>query len=349
MRVQALTSGRLAASSRFRIGQHVAPLAALGITVRDRPPRVSKYAAVPPSWQRMGPVAPAALSTVKLASRLPAVARSWAADLTWLEREILPGRRTLEPLLHRPLLFDVDDAIWLFSDAQRDAVAWTARRAACVVAGNDYLAEWFEGAGATVARVWTAIDTDRFRPRPCPPPAQDDGGFVVGWTGSRSALRYLAALAEPLRRFLDAEPRATLLVVCDAEPWLPGVPASRIRFERWSEDREASLVQAMDVGLAPLPDSPWARGKCGFKMLQYMASGLPVVAAPVGMNAQLLDLAEVGLAAADDAGWFDALRALREDPALRGRLGDSGRALALAQFSIPVISRQLAEVMRRHA
>jgi glycosyltransferase involved in cell wall biosynthesis len=344
MRVEAVLSGRLAASSRFRVEQHVEPLAALGISVRARPPRVSKYAAPPYAWRRLGPLAAPVLTGAKLGARVPAVARSWTADLTWLEREILPGHRTLEGVLHRPLLFDVDDAVWLFSDAHRRAVTWTGRRAAGVVAGNDYIAEWFEGVGASATRVWTAVDTHRFRP----PADRDRTGFVVGWTGSRSALRYLADLATPLGRFLEQVPEATLLVVADGDPWLPGIPADRVHFVRWSAAEEAELVRRMDVGIAPLPDSPWARGKCAFKMLQYMATGVPVVASPVGMNGQLLGMAEVGLAAPDEAAWVDALQTLYRDSALRSCLGAAGRALVEERFSVPVIAGELAGVMRRY-
>jgi len=353
IRVEAVLSGRLAASSRFRVQQHVAPLAAHGIAVHARPPRVSKYAAVPRSWRRLGPAASPVLTGAKLASRLPALTRSWGADLTWLEREVLPGRRTLEPLLHRPLLFDVDDAVWLFSDAHRRAVTAIARQAACVLAGNDHIAEFFADAGAAVERVWTAIDTERFHPASCqgaePGPESGDGEFVVGWTGSRSALRYLAALSPALGRFLDAVPEAVLLVMCDAEPVLPGVPPERVRFVPWSAEREAAAVRAMHVGVAPLPDRPWARGKCAFKMLQYMAAAVPVVASPVGMNAQVLHMARVGTAAADDDAWFEALVELHGDGALRRSMGAEGRALAEREFAVPVIAGQLASVMRRHA
>jgi glycosyltransferase involved in cell wall biosynthesis len=347
LRVEAVLSGRLAPSSRFRVLQHVAPLGRLGIDVDARPPRVSKYATVGPRWQRrLGPLTGPVLTAAKLAARAPTVARSWARDLTWLEREMIPGSRTLEPCLHRPLLFDVDDAIWLLSAGNERAARWTARHAACVLAGNDYLAEWFTSAGATVERVWTAVDTDHFRPDPDPRP--DRRSFVIGWTGSASALRYLAALAKPLGRFLAETPEARLAVVSDYEPSLPGIPEDRVDFVRWSPSVEASALAGVDVGLAPLPDSAWARGKCAFKMLQYMAAGIPMVASPVGMNAQVLAMAEVGLPAADDAAWRDALHDLRADDGRRRAMGGHGRRLVEREFAVPVIADRLAGIMRRH-
>ena len=347
LRVEALVSGRLAASSRFRVLQYVEELRRLGVDVHARPPRISKYASLPPWARRRGALAgPAetALRAAKLAVRLPSVARSWAADVTWLERELLPGHRTLERALGRPLLFDVDDAIWLLPGHERP-VRDVARRATCVLAGNDFLAGWFADAGAEVERVWTAVDTGRFRPRPSPPA---DGPFVVGWTGSASTMRYLEVAAPGLARFLAAAPDARLLVMADAPPDSLAVPPERVEFVRWSPDVEAEVLRRMDVGIMPLPDTDWGRGKCAFKMLQYLASGIPAVVSPVGMAAEVLAMDDVGLAAGDGAAWADALLSLHRDRDAAARLGTAGRRLVEERFSVPVVAAQLAGRMRRH-
>lgn len=346
LRVQAVVSGALVASSRFRVLQHVAPLRQQGIDVRVTSNRLSKYASLPAGIRRQAGLAPLgriALQTAKLAARLPQVAGSWAADMTWLEREMLPNTYSLERFLHRPLLFDVDDAIWLLSPGNERASRAIARRSACVVAGNDFIADWFSSEAPQVERVWTAVDTARFRPGP-PPDA-----FVIGWTGSASTLRYLEALAGPLATVLAAAADARLRVVADAPPVLPGVPADRVEFVRWHPDAEADAVAGFSVGIMPLPDSDWGRGKCAFKMLQYLACGVPGVASPVGMGGQLLDMADVGLPASSDVEWVDALLALYGDRDRALALGRRGRALAEESFSVPVISAQLAACMRRHA
>ena len=108
---------------------------------------------------------------------------------------------------------------------------------------------------------------------------------------------------------------------------------------------EAPVVAGFDVGLMPLPDSDWARGKCAFKMLQYLACGIPAVVSPVGMNAQVLAMGDVGLAASSEDEWVEALVTLARDPGRAVALGRGGRQLAAASFSVPVISRQLAAVM----
>ena len=194
VRVEAIVSGRLAASTRFRVLQHVAPLRRLGIEVSARPPRISKYASVPTGWagyRLVRPAAALALDGAKLGARVPGAARSWRADVTWLEREVLPGHVTLEPFLHRPVLFDVDDAIWLLSPGHERATRAVARRAACVVAGNDYLADWFGSIAPAVERVWTAVDTQRFAPRP---------RAMTGpsWWGGRVRARHFGTCAPSL-------------------------------------------------------------------------------------------------------------------------------------------------------
>ena len=346
VRVEAIVSGRLAASSRFRVLQHVAPLGRLGIEVSARPPRISKYASVPGRWARRPVVAPAArlaLQSAKVAARLPGAARSWRADVTWLEREVLPGHLPLEPLLHRPVLFDVDDAIWLLSAGHERATRAVARRAACVVAGNDFLADWFASVAPAVERVWTAIDIERFMPAP-----RHDKPFVVGWTGTGSSFRYLRAIAPAIARFLAEAPDARLVVMSDVFVALPGIPAHRVDLVPWSPDTEAKVIQEFDVGLMPLTGGDWAKGKCAFKMLQYLACAVPAVVSPVGMNTEVLAMAAVGLAANTEGEWVEALMALYRDRDRGRELGRAGRVLAERAFSVPVIAPQLAAAMRRY-
>jgi glycosyltransferase involved in cell wall biosynthesis len=276
----------------------------------------------------------------KLGARLPAVARSWRNDMTWLEREMLPGHLTLEPYLHRPLLFDIDDAIWLLSPGHERAMRATAGRAACIIAGNDFLADYMSAYARQVEVVPTAIDTERFSP------AERSGrGFVIGWTGSATTFGYLEAIAPALSRFLDTVADATLVVMANHFRALPGVAAERVEFVEWSPANEALVVSGFDVGLMPLPNSDWARGKCAFKMLQYLSCGVPAVVSPVGMNAQVLAMGDVGLAATNEDEWVEALVTLARDRERAVALGEGGRELVTTSFSVPIVARQLAGVM----
>lgn len=351
VKVEAVLSGRLTASSRFRVLQYVDPLRKMGVRVTARPPGINKYASLPDRWRRralVASVARPALRGIKVASRIPATARSWRSDVTWLEREVLPGRVTLERFLHRPLLFDVDDAIWLIAEGYERMAREIAARADCVLAGNDFLADWFARDARSVERVWTAVDTDRFRPRAAADPGPD-GPFVVGWTGSGRTLQYLMAIERSLARFLTSTPDARLVVMADVAPKFQDLPPERVEFVRWNPYDEARVVGGFDVGLMPLPDTDWARGKCAFKLLQYLSCEVPAVASPIGMNQQVLDMAEVGIAASSPDDWTEALRTLHIDRECRKRLGDSGRKLVERSFSVKVVASQLADIFRRYS
>jgi glycosyltransferase involved in cell wall biosynthesis len=343
IRVAALTSGRTVPSSRFRVRQHVEPLRDHGVEVEEFVPRIEKYAPVP-GRQRL----PLRLSPsfygwqgLKMGTRVPGLLASWRSQVTWLERELLPGRRTLEPWLGEPLVFDVDDAIWLASPRAADATARIAREAAMVVAGNRYLADWLSRWSPSVTVIPTAIDIERFHPRDSP---RDPRDLVIGWTGSAATLPYLEALEDPLRRLMRDSPAARLVVVADRPPALRTLPAERVRFIPWSPAVEASAVRQFDVGIMPLPDSEWSRGKCSFKMLQYMACGIPVVVSPVGMNAEVLRLGEVGVGVEDGASWDGALAALAADPVAARRMGEGGRRVVEQHFSRAVVAQRLAGV-----
>jgi glycosyltransferase involved in cell wall biosynthesis len=344
--VAALTSGRRVPSARFRVRQHIEPLRRHGVEVHEYVPAIDKYARLPGWPSGVSQIAAWPLyplwQAVKVSSRLRGVLASRRYDVTWLERELLPGYLTLEPALKRPLVLDVDDAIWLAKPFGRSAARAIAGRADAIVAGNRYLGEWFSAHSRQVHVVPTAVDTDRFRARP----RADTGrpSFVVGWTGTSANLGFLRGIERPLARFLDAHPHARLRVVSDAPPG-PMV-GGRVEYVRWSEDVEVAAVQEMDVGLMPLPDDEWTRGKCAFKMLQYMACGVPVVASPVGVNAEILAMGELGLAAREEAEWFDALRWLHDHATQAVQYGRNGRSVAESRFARDVVAARLAEVFR---
>ena len=136
-----------------------------------------------------------------------------------------------------------------------------------------------------------------------------------------------------------------LRVISSAAPSPAGFPGVAVVHRPWSEAGEIAELQACDVGVMPLPDDPWARGKCGLKLLQFMAAGRPVVASPVGVNATIVRDGENGLLAADEEAWFQGLRQLT-DPALRRRLGAAGRATVARDYSLSGWASHLAETYR---
>ena len=350
IRVAALTSGQNVPSTRFRIRQYIEPLHKAGIHVSEYIPSAVKFAHLLGLTQVESPghyIRPvgALWEILKLLTRGPGVIGSWKAQITWLEREIFPGCLTLEPLLKRPYVLDVDDAIWLRQPFGRSSVSKIAKNAEIVLAGNNYIADWFSSHARDVRIVPTAIDTDRFVPRFLSESRHNER-FVVGWTGLSSNLKYLNEIETALERFFKTYNDSELLVIADQSPIFDRLRPEWVRYIKWSSGIEAEAVRQMDVGLMPLPDDEWTRGKCGFKMLQYMATGIPVVVSPVGMNAEILSMGTVGFAAENEDDWYEALDNLYKDRSLAHKYGATGRLIVEQHFSRTVVSGNIARIFK---
>lgn len=346
IRVCAATTGVNAPSSRFRVRQHIGALHEHGVDVTEYSPRVPQAMPMPGPLARvrrryLAPITAAWLAAHAV-SRLPVIAASRAADLVWLERTFVPGMEWVAGALAAPIVLDIDDAVWLEGLAGRQAPG-LARRATAAIAGNTYLADWLSQYCRRVHVVPTAVDCARIDPAVL---RQPHDGLVIGWTGTSGNFRYLETIAPALRIVLAERPGASLLVVADRAPDLPALGSLPIRFVAWSPRTEIEVLGQMDIGLMPLVDDAWTRGKCSFKMLQYMAAGVPSVVSPVGMNRDVLAQGDVGLSAESIDEWVATLRRLAADPDLRARLGAGGRAVALAHYDVPVVAAHLADVFR---
>jgi glycosyltransferase involved in cell wall biosynthesis len=205
------------------------------------------------------------------------------------------------------------------------------------VCGNSELAGHVPHRRTTILP--TAVDCEYFYPTSIAPTEES----TVGWVGHSSNLRSLEAIGGSLKEIAGRHPRFKLVVVSDREPRLEGVP---VVYRPWSLDREIDNLGGMAIGLMPLEDSPWTRGKCAFKLLQYMALGLPSIASPVGMNNEVIERGENGLLASTDAEWVMCLDDLLRDPDLRLRLGRAGRKTVLDRFDLPLVSRRLVDIIR---
>jgi glycosyltransferase involved in cell wall biosynthesis len=331
LKVTALTLGKNDPSSRFRVRQFIDPLSHLGILVSEH------YL----------PLAPYKLArTVPTGSiaRLPGIIASRASDITWLRRELITGKATLERFVGGKRLFDVDDAIWLTGtpDFSEKIVSYCDG----VIAGNRFLAQHYEKVGARVWIVPTSIDTNVWRPQTT---RQESKEWTIGWIGTSSNTKYLNLVGEPITDFLAEHSDVRLLIVCDRKPAFTRIPTNRWHFSSWSLDREIRVVQEMDAGLMPLEDTEWTRGKCGFKMLAYMALGLPVIVSPVGANEEILSYREVGFAARTASDWYEALQRLYQDREMARRMGTAGRSVVEEHYSVERNAKLLANIFREVA
>jgi glycosyltransferase involved in cell wall biosynthesis len=276
-----------------------------------------------------------------------------AHDVAFVFREAaLLAPAVLErPLFRRvPSVLDFDDAIylppanaptrsisWLKDGSKTDALCRLARH---VTVGNRFLGEHASAVSRAVTVLPTTIDTDAYIPRERKPNPRP----VVGWSGSLTTLPYLEGMRETLlelRRRVDFELR-----VIGGTVVLPGVDVTCIP---WRAETEAEDLRPLDVGLMPLPDDPWTRGKCGLKALQYMGLGIPPVVSPVGVNAEIVDDGRSGFHATTPAQWVERLALLICDPSLRQRLGSEARRTVETRYSAAVHAPRLANVLREIA
>lgn len=276
-------------------------------------------------------------------------------QIFWIEKEALPWLPLwLERWALRgvPYVLDYDDAV--FHQYDQNPSFWVrsllGRRidglmkgAALVVAGNSYLAARARLAGASRVEVLpTVIDLDRY---PDPVAHNNCGGGRlprIVWIGSPTTVVYLRHLAEPLRELSLQIPFQLRVIGC-ANFEMAGVEVEALA---WSEDTEAGHISACDIGIMPLPDTPWEQGKCGYKLIQYMACGLPVVASPVGANLEIVRPGENGYLAASDEAWISALSALLHSAALRQSMGGCGRKVVESRYCLQKTGPALASLLR---
>jgi len=325
-RVVAITGGRFVPSRRFRVKALVPYLQTHGIHLDELCPRLSSY---PPSTKIARPV----WFISALVERLTYVLRANGYDAIILQRELISTLATIEGLLPGPRILDVDDAIFLHRDGR--AARKIASGCLLVVCGNEYLAESFSQWTERIAIIPTGVDTQRLRP------AESNGRddeLTIGWIGTVGNFQFLEQMKSALASVLKRHKKVIFRLISSERPDFLDDLGDQVDFVQWYPGIEESLIPTFSIGIMPLADNGWSRGKCAFKMLQYMAAGIPVVTSKVGVNAQLLNQDEIGIGVLKSDQWVEALEFLLSDPTSRHRMGANGRALAVAEYSLPKIA-----------
>jgi len=280
------------------------------------------------------------------ARRLRTLRSAGSYGLLWIYAELFPGLPGIVEALARrcgtPFIYDCDDAFFHAHEGRpwtRDKLCPLIASAAAVSAGNEYLATYARRWNGDVHIVPTVVDTEAYIPAPRP-----ERPVTIGWIGSPSTWTYVRPML-PLLADICKSRGAQFLAVG------AGRAAAADCFEEmelrdWSEATEIADVQAMDIGIMPLPDEPWARGKCGYKLIQYMACGLPTVASPVGVNGVIVQDKRTGFLARDEREWRIALDHLVESSKTRVRFGATGRARIVADYSLAAWAPKVVGLFR---
>lgn len=339
--------GPLAASTRYRLGQFVPGLAEHGIDLQIRHLLGDVYLR-----RTFGGGSKPWLAMLQAGvRRLGDLRKQRGFDALMLHCELFPLMPAwMEQLLMRqPYIYDFDDAFYLkyrtgrlgglqgvlggkFDSVMQGAVAITA--------GNQVLKDYALQRNPRTTLLPTVVDTARYLPE-----RRERGReLIVGWIGSPSTASYLSELVAPLTT-LGKEGPVRLVVIGGRAPAIAGVTVDE---RGWSEASEVSLINGFDIGVMPLTDDAWARGKCAFKLIQYMACGVPVIASPVGANVDVVG-ADCGLLAATEGQWLEALRTLRDMPDRAAEMGAAGRERVERHYSLHRNLPVLAEVIRTTA
>lgn len=344
--------GRLGASSRMRSYQYITFLEADGIRVTVAPLFSDAY--VRGLQKNKKSFTEAVRAYV---GRIRALLSSRKFDLLWIEKETLPWvpawfEKMLLPS-SVPYVLDYDDAVFHYYDEHRNPCVRALlagkhpalmQGAALVVAGNAYLAEFARRAGALNVEVLpTVIDLARY-------PASTLKGFndgmppCVGWIGQRITASFLIPYASLFERLTSAGLARFSAIGIDAQAL--GLSMTSIP---WTEQTEVASIANFDIGIMPLLDASFERGKCGYKLIQYMACGLPVVASPVGVNRQIVEHGVNGFLAETPEQWEQALQTLLADADLRQRMGQAGRKKVEQRYCIQATGPRLAALLRDSA
>lgn len=277
-------------------------------------------------------------------------------DLVWIEYETLPWLPAwIEQFLlskRVPYVLDYDDAVFHLYDMHRNSLVRRflgkkhdvlMRSAAMICAGNEYLAERARQAGAKhVEVIPTVVDLDRY---PVPGGNQtirsEDEIPCVGWIGQQSTAAFLLPYKKLFERLVQEGVARFSSIGIDTSAM--GLTMESLT---WHEDTEVADILGFDIGIMPLSDGPFERGKCGYKLIQYMACGLPVVASPVGVNCEIVEHGVNGFLAETPEEWEAALRTLLSDPELRKRMGKAGREKVERQYSLQVTGPRLAALLK---
>ncbi|MBS1625076.1 MAG: glycosyltransferase family 4 protein [Bacteroidetes bacterium] len=263
-------------------------------------------------------------------------------DFVFMHREAAPiGPPVFEwiitKILGKKIIYDFDDAIWLSNTSAHNKIAarlkWHSKVSAIckwawkVSCGNDYLAHYARSYNTQVVVNPTTIDTEHLHNRV---KDQHTDRIVIGWTGTHSTAQYLDHIIPILAR-LEQQYDFTFMVISNRKL---KADLRSLQYQHWHKESEIADLLQFNIGLMPLTDDPWARGKCGFKALQYMSLGIPALVSPVGVNTRIVDDHVNGMICSTDADWERAITTYLSDADQRIRAGAAARRKIEAEYSV---------------
>lgn len=340
------------ASNRYRIHQYLPYLEKEGITFQVRPFVSPKFYNI--LYKKKHFFSKFVYFFLCTLNRLFDLVRALKVDIVFIHRECFPfGPPVLEfilcKILFKPIIYDFDDAIYVCTEGKlfewfknpgkvKRIISWSDY----VIAGNEYLRNYAIKFNKNIRIIPTPIETFKFKPFDNKEEKRKEK-IKIGWIGSHSTAKYLLRLSAVFQRLVEKYNFDLIIVGAEQRINIPGV---NVINKAWSLDREVEDFQDLTIGIYPLPENKWTLGKCGFKAIQYMAVGIPVVASPVGVNKEIIYDGHNGFFASTDQEWIDKLSLLIENYQLRRKIGDAGRKTVEKNYSVIRNSRKLLEILK---
>lgn len=341
-----------APGQRYRIEQWAPSLAQFGVDVAFESFRCSELHEL--LCKPGNSLRKVKLTTQAIGRRLKVLRQLHNYDLVYIYNEVaLLGPAFAEHYISSkriPFVFDFDDAIFLhytyISPVNRylrllkfpGKTGSICRKASHVIVGNSYLADYASMFNSNVTIVPSTVDTDSYTLAV----SQNNEVPVIAWTGSYSTVQYLDTLRPVLQKLANTQ-KFKLRVIGVPDYRIEGVDVEAIP---WTSETEVADLRGIDIGVMPMPEDDWTRGKCGMKALQFMALGIPTVCAPVGVNSTIIRHRENGLLASTDDDWTESLTRLLTSPTLRDELGRQGRSTIEANYSKAIHAPRVFRILK---
>lgn len=281
------------------------------------------------------------------------VSRLWESYFEWprsgniavVQKPMHVGNTTiLERIIRKrydKVIFDLDDALMI---RQRRKINKICNLADLVIVGNEYLRKKLRLEQGKCIVIPTPVNTSLGRTNPR---KTDNMKIIIGWIGTATNYKYVYEIETTIARILEKYPNVEIRFVGGPDRFIfPSLRSERIVFFQWSEEKEQTQLSSFDIGIMPLTDDPWTKGKCSFKLLQYMSVGIPVVASPVGMNNEVIDHGTNGFLAASFNEWEESLSMLIESYSLRMKIGRNGREKVIKSYSLKRCSNKFIKTIK---
>jgi glycosyltransferase involved in cell wall biosynthesis len=330
LKVNAYTGGLYAPASRYRVRQLIPLLAEHDVDLREH---ISKAGVYPPREKYKRPW----WGISNLAENALKVLMQPEGDVSLIQREMFTMHKTFESFLRAPRVFDVDDAIFLYRGGH--FVKSIAKDMQKIICGNTFLADKFSEWNQNIDIIPTSVNLSEYDAVEVD---KSDQECIIIWTGSSSGYKFMYSIEKALKSILAKHAHARLRIVSDIPPSFTLLSHSDFEFIKWTPEIEISSIKSSHIGLMPIENNDWSRGKCSFKMLCYMAAKLPVVVSPYGMNDEVLKMGELGMGVRTDAEWEGALDSLINSVTLQNRYGLEGYRVIKQSFDSKVIAQKLS-------